>query len=208
MTVSPTTTTVVCLKGNKRQMEHRLWEDWLQYAARLFDRHYGRWANDDPFGYNEAASVSLLAAAASFAGHVVQTEFSTQKKVAGHPVVGTRGTDRRYGRGDLLIRTEKRSWAFEFKQRFGKFTESYLRTDLERASKCADAIFEDEDGVPVAALIMNLSLIEDDEKIEKSCEVIEQFARNSDIDFCWRLDPPDKCAPTYFCFTIRAESTT
>ena len=70
------------LKGNRAKTEFRTWSKWLDAAALLADRFSRQVGDDDPFAYNETASVSVLAAAAACAGFVGLAEFSTDKAAA------------------------------------------------------------------------------------------------------------------------------
>jgi hypothetical protein len=67
------------LKGKTNTLEFAVWSKWLNAAASLTGRYVGQLEDDDPFAYNETASVSVLAAAAACAGFVGLAEFSTAK---------------------------------------------------------------------------------------------------------------------------------
>ena len=104
------TTGLVDLKGDQRTSAYRGWKPWLGAAAALVKR-YNDELDDDPFAYNETASVSLLASAAAQVGYLGLAEFGVTK---GHR------TDRRLavdGRCDFWMAGQTTNWGFEFKQR-------------------------------------------------------------------------------------------
>jgi hypothetical protein len=126
---------VTMLAGDARTIEYRHWGKWLSKVPAI-RRKFIRWSEDfDPLRFNEAASVALLANAASNAGYLALTEYIAQKRRV------TRGRPFRQGRCDLWVAdvAEDRSWAFEFKQHFcfTNVREDTLHSWLERAIKDA-----------------------------------------------------------------------
>ena len=160
------------------------------------------WDDDDPFAYNETASVSLLAAAGSLAGHVALAECTT-KKLTGSTSAKAKRRER-HGRADLWLHTSEKNWAFEFKQRMNvgvSRANGRLHSHLDAARKCASDVIKGPDGDPVAGLIVSLFFVDDDVKAAKAGNEIEAFAKN-EVDFCWRLQPQDGMRPTYFLFDL------
>ena len=119
------------LKADKRTREARIWDHWMSCGAAYAERYFAEASEDDPFAYNETASVSHLAAAAALAGYLGMAEWSTDKKSR---------LDRRrkgYGRSDLWLCAEGSTWCFEFKQvRGGSAGPKRLSNGMERAVEC------------------------------------------------------------------------
>jgi len=88
------------------------WELWVRQAEALYRRWLERLPDDDPFAYNETASGSVLACAATMAGGLGIADYHTEKR----KVRGADPTDR-WHRGDLWIRHPGGgTWAVELKQ--------------------------------------------------------------------------------------------
>lgn len=194
-------TRVELVTGDARTTEYNVWSGWMQKAALLVDRHQNLWGDDDPFAYNETASVALLAAAASLAGHVTLAEYCTQKLEPKKDKAKARRR-KRHGRGDLWLHTESRHWAFEFKQRMSvgvSRSNGRLLSLTNEARRCAEEVIEKEDGRPVAGLVVSFYWIDDDDVAKHAAVEIEKFAKNN-VAFCWCLSPPDNRRPTYFLF--------
>lgn len=194
-----------CITGDKSSIEYDIWSEWLYSAAMLANRHVRMWKDDDPFAYNETASVSFLAAAGSVAGHVALAECSTVKLQNG---ASAKAENReRHGRADLWLHTSEKNWAFEFKQRMNigvSRGNGRLSSHLNAARKCAQDVIEGPDGVPVAGLIVSLYFVDDDFLAKEAASEIERFAKNSEsnVDFCWRLRPSKGRRQTYFLFDL------
>src|SRR5690349_242338 len=69
---------IECLATDERTIEARLWPRWMKAADTLVSRfaHF----DDDPFSYNETASVSLLCSAATRCGYLAFAEYATTKR--------------------------------------------------------------------------------------------------------------------------------
>lgn len=105
---------ITTLKGDGRTLEVKHWTEWLRRVPRI-RRKFRKWGEGfDPFDFNEAASVAVLANAASQAGYLAHTEYIALKRHA------SRGRPFRQGRCDLWVADiqSQTSWAFEFKQHF------------------------------------------------------------------------------------------
>jgi hypothetical protein len=106
----------------------------------LANRFCSQVEEDDPFAYNEAASVSVLAAAAACAGYVGLAEFSTAKAIGENREHG-------WGRSDFWMQANQRSWAFEFKQWSPSPRGKRLISHMAAAERCAKKIVHaDADG--------------------------------------------------------------
>lgn len=129
--------------------EAEAWSDWLR-AAEDITRTFEPWW-DDPFGYNETASVGILAAAAFRGGLVALPEYVARK--------GTRGNRRkRYGgRCDLWLASARVSWAFEFKSMILGVPPrlTTLKSRLDRAVECAGQVTGAEADKRVGCLIVS-----------------------------------------------------
>ncbi|ANY21261.1 hypothetical protein A6F68_02771 [Tsuneonella dongtanensis] len=193
------------VSGRPRTLEIEVWRDWLSHAAKLYDRHIAKWNDDDPFAYNETASVALLAAAGSLAGHVTLAECTTEKLTQSKKDPDKVKQRKRHGRADLWLHTDRRHWAFEFKQRLSvgaSRADGRLKYWMTEAQRCARQVIESVDGVPVAGLIVSLYFIENDDTAERAETEIRQFAKEGQF-YCWCLRPPDNRRPTFFLFSLR-----
>lgn len=144
-----------CRKGHRGTLEYKAWSKWLDAADVLTKRYCRAMDEDDPFAYNETASVSVLAAAAAYAGYVGLADFSTRKASRENRAHGP-------GRSDFWMQGEARDWAFEFKQWMPVTApRKRLVSHMEAAKDCARTIIKGRaDGV-VAGLIVPLYWIEE-----------------------------------------------
>ncbi len=186
----------VPLRSDGRSTEARVWQEWLNEAARLAARFSQELDGDDPFAYNEAASVSLLTAAAVQAGMLALAEFAG-KKSAAH--------DRRrraHGRHDFWMLSDELGWAIEFKQLFSPVTPLRLRSRMDQAHECARRIQPAECDRAVAGLIVSL-YYHDARTLPRAREAAEAFAR--ECQFAWRIGDSAAGSPeTYLFFdTVR-----
>lgn len=165
------------IKGPLWTHEARAWNRWLKEAAQLAHQ-FGN-LEDDPFSYNETATVSLLTAAAARVDMLALAEFVSTKQFRRMPV---------NGRCDLWICSERRSWAFEVKQ--FRYLGGYHRLSTIRgwlASACWDArkLAHHEAEKRFAILIIPLFWAEEiDEEFIKNVEAVA-----AKTDYAWRLSP-------------------
>lgn len=178
-----------CLRANQARKEATLWQAWMDAAAELTTRFYNEVQEDDPFGYNETASVSLLATAAGRVNYIGLAEFVVWKKA------GDDGRKRRRGRSDFWMLAQDRDWAFEFKQHFSS---RGSRRDLERkfnsARECAEKIVKGSVDNRVAGLIVSFSVVSPDKR-PAALTAIEDMAKNA--DFAWRISMGEEGPRTY-----------
>lgn len=168
------------LRGRRSTAEFRCWSPWLESAARFWirwrDEH-----DDDPFAYNETASVSCLVAAAAGAGYLSLADYVVTK---GH------ADDRRWGvhgRCDFWLDTGRRDWAFEFKQRHAAATGARgLARGLERAIDCARCL-RTYQGQRTAGLIVSLAMLEPP-GVDRTIAKLQRLAQ--EVDHVWRIGPP------------------
>jgi hypothetical protein len=181
------------LRVDGRKLERREWQAWLTEAAKLAVRFDQELWGDDPFSYNETASVSLLCAAGSRAGNLCLAEFSTTKKAAHNR------RKRAPGRSDFwMLGAAGRSWAFEFKQLTrGSVTMKRLQKKMAEASRCAACIREIEADVAVAGLIVPL-FYADPASLPAAHERLERFAL--ECDAAWRLEGAGDDRPEVYLF--------
>ena len=140
------------LAGDGRSREAKQWPKWFAKVPSIRQKFYV-WSNDfDPFQFNEASSVAVLANAATLAGYLSQTEYIVDKRHS------TRGRPWRNGRCDLWVADPKseHSWAFEAKQHFAATNlreETFLK-HLQRAYNDAKAVDRNEADDLVGCLIV------------------------------------------------------
>jgi hypothetical protein len=131
------------------QNEAALWARWLNEAEEI-SAQFRTW-EDDPFGYNETASVGILAAAAFRAGLVALPEYVARKASK---------EDRRKrvdGRCDLWLATARSDWAFEFKSMAIGVPPraATLNARLQEAVDCAKHVTATEAAKRVGCLIVS-----------------------------------------------------
>jgi hypothetical protein len=153
-----------------------LWQPWVDAAAGLCER----WADfeDDPFSYNETASVSLLASAAAKVGYLGLAEYVTSKRSS---------SDLRRkvnGRSDYWMSAEHRSWLFEFKQTFPRGVPKIRhREKLRAAVACAVATSTTEDR-KVGGLIINMYWV-GEAREASAIEVLSDVP--AEVEYAWHL---------------------
>lgn len=173
------------LKGAKNTDEIRLWPKWLRAASRLASD----WCvlKDDPFAYNEAATVSLLTAAAVKVEMLALAEFVVTKRAK---------LDRRKnvrGRCDLWICSKEVSWAFECKQKF--YDGAAHKADtivgwLDHAHNDAKHVAHRESDKRFGLLIISTYFV--DEIEPEFIEAILDASKHA--DFAWALTPDSESA--------------
>lgn len=204
-------TKVSFICGDKRTAEFKIWSKWLSGAGVLLDRYVDCVDDDDPFAYNETASVAFLASAAALAGHCALAEYSVTKIDAAKADKRKLQDRERHGRGDLWLHAEGQYWAFEFKQRNSvgvSRADGRLGSLFKKAVNCAKKVKRKQEGTPVAGLIVSLFFIEDakdttepDRVAKAAAAEIERFAREEKL-YCWKIEPPDRRRPTYLLFRV------
>ena len=181
------------MKGDKRRKEFAAWGRWLRRADGLAHRFCSE-MEDDPFAYNETASVSVLAAAAARAGYLSIAEYGATK---GWP------DDRRFavnGRCDLWLAADDEIWAFEFKQVHAFRTGIRgLSSALARAEVCARCLRKTE-GRRVAGLIVSLYSLE---QKGRASAMMKLERLKGDVDYMWRIaGAGPSAAGTYMMFKL------
>lgn len=171
---------VELLVGDGRTREVKRWADWLQHVPTIRQR-FIEWSDDfDPFHFNEAASVAVLANAASKADFLAHTEYAALKR---HP---SRGRPFRNGRCDLWLADPQAglSWAFEVKQLFAapKVREGTFWKSLERAYADAKSVDRDEADRRVGCLIMVPRNKEDEQSFSSHFDAL-----CSEADLAYRI---------------------
>jgi hypothetical protein len=177
------------LHGRRTTREYQAWQSWMDEAAALTARFAEEW-EDDPFAYNETASVSALCSAAVGAGYLALAEFMQLKRAK---------NDRRsyaQGRWDLWLATKNYQWGIEFKQVHTRFTPARLEAALTEATNCARLINKNDTNRRVGCLIATLP--EKTAKKTRSRLNLEEFSFN--CDYAWRIDLKDDCRETYIYF--------
>lgn len=167
------------LAGDARTSDFKHWMTWLRRVPAI-RRKFCRWAEDfDPFHFNEAASVAVLANAAAQAGYLAHTEYVAFKRHM------TRGRPFRQGRCDLWIADVDRglSWAFEVKQHFAaaRIRQSTFDARLKRAQNDARQVDRNEADRRVGCLIAvpGHSMLQTQELIEH----FDKLCGSADIAF-------------------------
>ena len=167
------------IKGDERTAEYRVWSHWLKSAAELQGEWHLADPEDNPFAYNETASVSFLCCAAGRAGYVGLADYRVEKFLG-------------YGRCDLWLSDGAHEWAFEFKQLApGGVPRRRIHRKWAEATRCAMDLRKESGIGRVAGLILSTYWIDDDDRRE-SCRTLMAAFVGSDADFAWELNPTDK----------------
>ncbi|WP_327519765.1 hypothetical protein [Sphingomonas sp.] len=183
---------LVGLSGDAREVELRQWSLWLARVPAI-RRSFIKWSEDfDPLRYNEAASVALLANAASKVGYLALTEYVAIKRRK------TRGRPFRKGRCDLWIADGKteRSWAFEFKQHFcfSNVRAETLHQKLDEAVGDADEVDRSEGDKRFGCLIVGAR-----NDVKPTRSFIERMDRlMSEMPMAFRIN--GGCGPVWLGF--------
>jgi hypothetical protein len=134
----------------------RIWLQWMQAAQEVYSRFTDRDAEDvdDPFSYNERASVGVLVSAAERAGLMSMAEFCTHK--------GDKNDGNMTHRCDLWIADQDWSheWAFEFKQVWAYDPKGVL-AGLKAARQDAEKLQEDSVGKRAYGVIVSFGQVSD-----------------------------------------------
>ncbi|AYV47074.1 hypothetical protein CFHF_22510 [Caulobacter flavus] len=180
------------LSGDRRTTEYKSWNAWLKAASKLVAQ-FDEDLEDDPFAYNETASVSLLAAAAAKAGYLGIAEFSTVK---GHKADRRRAAN---GRCDFWMTDVDRSWGFEFKQLRPDYASDALwLTGMDGARACARRLRSSAADLRVAGLIVSLYW-QEGAVLQQSRENLRRLAR--ECDYAWELPASgEHTGDTFFFF--------
>ena len=189
-----------CWKGRRNTLEYKAWTKWLTAADRLTKGYCAAIEEDDPFAYNETASVSILAAAAACAGYVGLADFSTLKASRENRAHGP-------GRSDFWMKAEGREWAFEFKQWMPVTAPGKrLRSHMAAAEGCARKIVKGSADGAVAGLIVPLYWIEKGKRgtrgdvLKRARANLTEFAE--ECDFAWTVGGADGAPETWLLFRI------
>jgi hypothetical protein len=178
------------LAGKRNSLEYRLWSPWMEAASELADRFIDLDPDDDPFAYNETASVSFLCTAAGQAGYIALAEYATTKKAM---------KDHRRsapGRCDLWLHAEQVEWAFEFKRLFPRqFPRKRLDTAWNAAMGCAGCLRKDAADRRVGGLIVSLYWMEEQIR-ERTRGLARSFAKECDL--AWEITTKRAVAPDTF----------
>lgn len=190
----------VCWKGRRNTLEYKAWSEWLDAADALTRRYCRAMEEDDPFAYNETASVSILASAAACAGYVGLADFSTRKASRENRAHGP-------GRSDFWMEAEGRAWAFEFKQWMPVTApRKRLVSHMAAAERCAKTIVRSRSDGVIAGLIVPLYWIKEGKR--STSEVVLQRARTnleafaSECDFAWTVGGAGGARETWLLFKI------
>ena len=182
-----------CLSIDKRTLEFRFWPKWMMAVEDLAS-DFAK-VSDDPFGYNETASVSLLCSAAARCGYLALAEYATTK----------RGRDdkreRAAGRCDMYLLAENHDWEFEFKQ-FYPWSVPRRRLDSWWGAAVDSARCLDGSGAErsIAGLVVNFYNLEP-KHYDRARSVLIEFATKR--QFAWHLTSRQASVTDTFIFMER-----
>lgn len=178
------------IRGRSNSVERKEWQRWLDSAANLAARFWHELC-EDPFAYNETASVSLLSAAAARIGYLGLAEFNVTKKSR---------RDRRCkarGRSDFWMTSDRREWSFEFKQiTDGPITSRRLRAKMKAAADCVAHLRRYGAEHMVAGLVVSLYWVDEEATREAKKRLRAHAAA---CDHAW-IVKADREAPDTFLF--------
>lgn len=170
-----------CLQADKRRIEYKSWERWMSSASKISKQFYDV-MNDDPFAYNETASVSVLSAAAAKMNMLSIAEYDSRKRHRSDLRVKARG------RCDLWMAGTDKAWAFEFKQApRGNITRGALERLGEQAERAARRLYAREADERVAGLILSTYYLDQDQKGDVQ-EMAREYAK--EWHYAWEIPTP------------------
>lgn len=175
--------------GYQKKEDQRI-EDVLNAFLRLCEEFADKLDGDMPYCYNERASVSCFAVAASRKGFLVLEEYATTKKYRG---------DRRArapGRGDLWAFDTVcgKTFGFEAKQCFPRSgcKEGTISGVLKSAARDATHLLDSDLRYGIAFFAPKLK-----NTLEGREEIVQSFIRISEL--------VKGCSPTHFCSILARE---
>lgn len=178
---------------DERTIESRIWSKWIRAADSLVSAFAE--VDEDPFGYNETASVSLLCSAAARCGYLALAEYATTKRGREDK------REKARGRCDLYVQAGGRDWEFEFKQYFPwSVPRQRLGSWWDRAVESAKCLRNDGADHAVAGLIVNFYGLEG-QNCERARSVLVGFAAQR--QYAWHLSSRHPDVTDTFIFMER-----
>jgi hypothetical protein len=178
---------------DERTAESRIWPKWMGSADQIVSAFAE--LDDDPFGYNETASVSLLCSAAARCGYLALAEYATTK----------RGRDNKKksapGRCDLYLDAQGHDWEFEFKQFFPwSVPRRRLQSWWGKAVESAECLRKDGARHLIAGLLVNFYNLPADQH-DRGRTVLGEFAKQR--QFAWHFPARSHAVTDTFLFLER-----
>lgn len=171
------------------------WSAWGMEVCALRDRFVAELDADDPFAYDEAASVSLLSNAAARIGALSLCDYREQKHHASAP------DQECSGRIDLYVLYNGIGMAFEAKPVY-TFRKSDIENDKKDALACAGQITTEREYDAIYGLVIaNHSY--DKGNLSEHINLVKQIMKGSHI--AWHLYGSECVKPTHIYF-IRLDS--
>ncbi len=134
--------------GDRRTSRHKALEKWMIESAKLRRRFFLE-MEDDPFHYNETATVSFLTGSAYAAGGVALAEYYAVKRRKDRLIENSRGRD------DLYVAFGELDWICEFKQIWTP-TPSVLKNTFVDAQRCARQTKTDDKSPGTAVIVARI----------------------------------------------------
>jgi hypothetical protein len=176
------------LTGKEHGPEFRLWSSWVATAAKMRRGWIRSAPTDDPFAYNETASLSFLACAAGRAGFLALADYCTPKRHSSN------------GRCDFWLAAERYEWVFEFKQAapWGTPEQSraWVASQWQSARSAAGQLIE-QAGVRSFAGLVVTSYWVDGRTRGRHDRLVREFLE-ANATFAWKLSPIAPGRPTVF----------
>jgi hypothetical protein len=176
------------LKGEDGSAEDRAWSRWLGTAAKMRQDWCLTAPRDDPFAYNETASLSFLACAAGRAGMVALAEYCAPKQRT------TRG------RCDFWLSDDETEWVIEFKQailgRTAEPTMGWAERQWDAALGCAAELLPEKGVRTAAGLIISTYYVDGRRRARfrrDICAFLDERAA-----FAWEMESPTGSSPSIF----------
>lgn len=190
--------TIYRIKGKLSTKEGKAWEKWMAGVDSIHRRYAKAHDGDDnPFAYNEAASVSILTAGAAMAGFVALADYCVGKKSS------DTGKDKN-GRCDLYLMANEHTWSFEFKQLSpysAPTKKGRLESSLKSALKDVGELTGEDHECAFAGLIIPLGKLEDSAALARARENIVNFCNEDNrIRFAYQFSKRKKDLETFILF--------
>jgi hypothetical protein len=188
------------IKGDKRTKEGASWPVWMDGVNRALERYASAHADEDgtdnPFSYNETASVSVLVAGAALAGFIALADYRTIK-------LSGSGNDKN-GRCDLYLMANWNTWAFEFKQLFttsSPTSEGRLKSKLEASLKAAKELKGEDHDRAFGGVIIPLSNMKDNATLARARKNIAAFCNAEEkVRYAFHFAEGDNDLETFILF--------
>lgn len=178
------------ISGDPESPTTKVWSEWMASVA-FVRNEFAKRLQKDAFCFNEAASVGILAGAATRIGGLALTDYRLTKRHSSDP-------DRESAeRADLFLALGGQKWIFEFKTRFHSLNDSKLADGRKEALNDIRRNHELDGSIGKAGVICHFGYSEE-HLLEKYAANVEELARGA--AHAWRFDQLEHASLMYILF--------